>query len=137
MEKKQLSISAQSLRIQENMEMLEKHTSTPGQGITRLPFTKEIRCCIDSLSQIMRDASLEVREDAAGNIFGRMEGVEKNAPAILIGSHFDSVKFGGNFDGMAGIIVGIEVIRMLRDSGIILKNPVEIMGTHDEEGLRF
>ena len=124
-------------RIQKDMELFESITSTPGQGITRLPFTAEARKCADALSLLMSDAGLTVREDSAGNIIGRLEAEELDAPAFVIGSHFDSVKFGGNFDGLAGIIVGIEVVRMLRDSGIRLRNPIEIMGTHDEEGMRF
>ena len=124
-------------RIRKDMELFEGITSTPGRGITRLPFTAEARKCVDTLSLLMTDAGLAVREDAAGNVIGRLEGGKPGAPALVIGSHFDSVKFGGNFDGMAGIIVGIEVIRMLRASGVKLRHPIEVMGTHDEEGVRF
>ena len=124
-------------RIQKDMELVEPLTLTPGQGITRLPFTIEIRKCVDTLTGRMERAGMTVREDAAGNLIGRLEGSEPGAPALIIGSHFDSVKFGGNFDGMAGIVVGIEVVRMLRDAGVKLRNPIEVMGTHDEEGMRF
>ena len=124
-------------RIQKNMESFERFTSTPGQGITRLPFTGVIRDCVNHLTNLMKEAGLDVREDAAGNVYGRTKGSAKNAPALVIGSHFDSVRFGGNFDGLCGIIVGIEIVRMLRDAGITLKNPIEIMGTHDEEGMRY
>ncbi|MCL2580040.1 MAG: M20 family metallo-hydrolase [Oscillospiraceae bacterium] len=124
-------------RIQKDMELFEPFSQTPCHGITRLPFTIEVRKCVDVLSNRMERAGLTVREDAAGNLYGRLEGSEPNLPALVIGSHFDSVKSGGNFDGMAGIVVGIEVARMLRDSGVVLRNPIEIMGTHDEEGMRF
>ncbi|MCL2857450.1 MAG: M20 family metallo-hydrolase [Oscillospiraceae bacterium] len=126
-----------STRIQKDMELFEPFTQTPGQGITRLPFSIEVRKCVDVLTKRMERAGLTVREDVAGNLIGRLEGSEPDAPALVIGSHFDSVKSGGNFDGMAGIIVGIEIVRMLRDSGTKLRNPIEIMGTHDEEGMRF
>jgi len=124
-------------RIQKDMEMFEGFTSTPGQGITRLPFTIEVRKCVNLLAKRMKSAGLAVREDSAGNLIGRLEGRNPDAPALVIGSHFDSVRFGGNFDGMAGIIVGIEIARMLRDAAVTLRNPIEIMGTHDEEGMRF
>jgi len=124
-------------RIQKDMESFERFTSTPGQGITRLPFTGVVRDCVNHLTKLMEEAGLSVREDAAGNVYGRMNGSEKSAPALVIASHFDSVKFGGNFDGLCGIIAGIEVVRMLRDAGITLKNPIEVMGTHDEEGMRY
>lgn len=124
-------------RIQKDMELFEQFTSTPGQGITRLPFTVEARGTVTLLSRRMKAAGLTVREDAAGNIYGRREGADPGAPALVIGSHFDSVRYGGNFDGMAGIIVGLEVVRMLRDNNITLRNPIEVMGTHDEEGMRF
>jgi allantoate deiminase len=126
-----------SERIQKDMELFEKFTATPGQGVTRLPFTVEVRGAVNLLAQRMRSAGLAVREDAAGNLYGRREGSAPAAPALVIGSHVDSVKFGGNFDGMAGIIVGLEVARMLRDSGVTLENPLEVMATHDEEGMRF
>ena len=124
-------------RIQQDMELFEQFTSTPGQGITRLPFTVDVRECVTLLTARMKSAGLAVHEDAAGNLIGRKEGVYPEAPALIIGSHFDSVKSGGNFDGMAGIIVGLEVVRMLRDAGITLSHPIEVMGTHDEEGMRF
>jgi allantoate deiminase len=124
-------------RIQKDMESFERFTSTPGQGITRLPFTGVIRDCANHLQILMKEAGLEVREDTAGNIYGRLKGSVKNAPALVIASHFDSVKFGGNFDGLCGIITGIEIVRMLRDAGVTLKNPIEVMGTHDEEGMRY
>ena len=129
--------SVTTTRIQKDMEMFERFTSTPGLGITRLPFTVDVRGCATLLSERMKSAGLAVREDAAGNIYGRREGRDPDAPAIVIGSHFDSVKFGGNFDGMAGVVVGLEIARMLRDAGATLRNPIEIMGTHDEEGMRF
>jgi allantoate deiminase len=124
-------------RIQKDMESFERFTSTPGHGITRLPFTGVIRDCANHLMRLMEEAGLSVKEDAAGNVYGRMKGSVPSAPALVIASHFDSVRFGGNFDGLCGIIVGIEIVRMLRDAGIILKNPIEIMGTHDEEGMRY
>ena len=124
-------------RIAADLARMADCTATPGEGITRLPFTPAARQTVDRLAAIMRSAGLAVREDAAGNLIGRWEGTNPGAPAILIGSHYDSVPHGGNFDGMAGILVGIEVARQLRAAGLRLSHPLEIIGTVDEEGVRF
>jgi allantoate deiminase len=124
-------------RIKKNLEDLALFTSTPGNGTTRLPFTPEARGAVEYLRKELRDAGMTVREDAAGNIIGRYPGSRPDAPVLMIASHFDSVKNGGNFDGIAGVIAGIELVRHFREEGIVLQHPIEIVGTNDEEGLRF
>jgi allantoate deiminase len=124
-------------RIKRNLEDLSRYTSTPEKGTTRLPFSPEARAAVIYLSKEMSAAGMRVREDAAGNIIGRIEGKMSDAPALLIASHYDSVTNGGDFDGIAGIIAGIELVRHFQEEGIELNHPVEVMGTNDEEGMRF
>src|ERR687889_989525 len=80
-------------------------------GVTRLSFTEEERSAKDLVASFMEEAGLAVREDAVGNLFGRREGRDPNAPAVLIGSHVDSVYGGGNFDGPLGVLAAIEVVQ--------------------------
>jgi len=124
-------------RLQRRLEELARFTATQGEGCTRLPFTPEARQAADYLKKAFAEEGLEVREDTAGNIIGRRDGAEEGAKVIMAGSHYDSVKHGGNFDGIAGIITSLEAARLLRERGVTLRNPLEVIGTNDEEGLRF
>ncbi|HEX7170323.1 MAG TPA: Zn-dependent hydrolase [Rubrobacter sp.] len=106
-------------------------------GVTRLSFTDEERTAKDLVVSYMQEAGLTVREDAVGNLFGRREGRETDAPAVLVGSHVDSVYHGGNFDGPLGVLAGIEVAQTLEEGGVETDRPVEVVAFTDEEGARF
>jgi allantoate deiminase len=108
-----------------------------GGGVTRLSFTDEERAAKDRVASYMEEAGLAVREDAVGNLFGRREGRNAGAPAVLIGSHVDSVYGGGNFDGPLGVLAGIEVLQTMEEQGIETEHPVEVVAFTDEEGVRF
>ena len=124
-------------RIAENLEHLKQYTATPGEGCTRLPFTKEARDAAEYLKGLMEAAGLEVREDAAGNVIGIMKGEDPSLPCVMMGSHYDSVVNGGNFDGIAGVICAIEVARQLKEKGTKPKRNFAVVGFCDEEGMRF
>lgn len=106
-------------------------------GITRHAFTREDRLAKDLVSKYMKEAGLSVREDAVGNLIGRREGRNPDAPVVLTGSHIDSVCDGGIFDGGLGIIGGIEVLQSLTEQGIETEHPIEVYAFNDEEGSRF
>ena len=106
-------------------------------GITRLSFTDEERSAKDLVASLMEEAGLAVREDAAGNLFGRREGADPDAPAVLVGSHVDSVYEGGNFDGPLGVLAGVEVAQTMEEGGVETVRPVEVVAFTDEEGARF
>src|SRR5918997_1096571 len=106
-------------------------------GVARLSFTPEERAAKDLVSSYMREAGLAVREDAAGNLFGRREGRNSEAPAVLMGSHIDSVLNGGDFDGPLGVLGGIEVLQSMGEEGVETERPVEVVAFTDEEGARF
>jgi allantoate deiminase len=72
-----------------------------------------------------------------GNLFGRREGRNPGSPAVLIGSHVDSVFGGGNFDGPLGVLAGIEVLQTMEEQGVETEHPVEVVAFTDEEGARF
>ena len=108
-----------------------------GGGVARLSFTEEERAAKDLVSEYMKEAGLSVYEDEAGNLFGRREGRDSNAPAVLIGSHIDSVVNGGDFDGPLGVLGGIEVLQAMEEEGVRTERPVEVVAFTDEEGARF
>lgn len=102
-------------RIKQDLEYLKQFTATPSNGCTRLPFSAEARQAVEYLRHLMLEAGLSVREDEAGNIIGVLRGEDSDLPCVMMGSHYDSVYNGGDYDGIAGVICGIEVARLLRD----------------------
>lgn len=117
------------------LDALQKFTATPGYGVTRLPYTEEARAACAYLKERMEAVGLAVRLDNSGAVIGRLEG--KSPSTIMIGSHFDSVKHGGAYDGIAGVVCAIEVARLLKESGKELGCSLEVIATNDEEGARF
>ena len=106
-------------------------------GLTRRYLTPEHRQANDLVGRWMGDAGMTVRQDAVGNIIGRYEGVSEGLPAVLIGSHLDTVVMAGKFDGMLGVITGIACVGELNRRGRRLPFAVEVVGFGDEEGVRF
>lgn len=124
-------------RIKRDLETLSKFNATPGQGLTRFSLTAEDRGARKYIKNELLKLGLNVYEDSAGSIFGRRSGTDDSLPAIMIGSHFDSVKNGGNFDGPAGIVMALEIMRTLEENNIRTKYPIEFVGMIEEEGGRF
>ena len=117
------------------LDALQEFTATPGCGVTRFPYSKEARDACSYLKKLMEAVGLAVRMDNSGAVIGRLEG--KSPATIMIGSHFDSVKHGGAYDGIAGVVCAIEVARLLNESGTELGYSLEVIATNDEEGARF
>jgi allantoate deiminase len=95
------------------------------------------RAALDQLAEWMRAAGMVTRIDPAGNLVGRYEGSVPNAPTLLTGSHIDSVRDAGRYDGPLGIMLGIEVVASLHEKGQHLAFPIEVIAFGDEEGSRF
>jgi N-carbamoyl-L-amino-acid hydrolase len=108
-----------------------------GAGVTRLGFSDEDLAARDYVMGLLRDAGLAVRVDPAGNIFARREGADPKLPALLFGSHIDSVPNGGNFDGQVGSTGAIEVMRALNDHKARTRHPLELVIWTNEEGHHF
>lgn len=124
-------------RIEAWLSDLSKFTAAPGKGVTRLTYSKEDRLARDYIKSVMAEYGLTVREDGLGNIFGRLEGKKKGAPAVMAGSHFDSVPNGGAYDGAAGVAAALEVAALFFEQGIVPEYPLEICALIEEEGSRF
>lgn len=124
-------------RIKEDIEKLAKFNATSGEGLTRLSFTDEDRKAREYIKEKMKEAKLKVYEDTAGTIIGQKIGIDNHLPVVMIGSHFDSVKNGGNFDGPGGVIAGLEIARVLNERNIKTKHPLEFIAMIEEEGGRF
>lgn len=110
--------------------------SAPGPGVTRLPFTAEHRSALDLLQGWMRQAGLTVSLDAAGTLVGRLDGPEGSG-TFYLGSHQDSVREGGAYDGIMGVILPLLALEQLQAEGVGLPFSVELLAFADEEGVRF
>ena len=124
-------------RIQLLIEGLDQFTATPGRGTTRLTYSQQFRQASDFLRAEMQSAGLTVREDAIGNLIGRLEGSRLDLAPVMVGSHFDSVPNGGKFDGQAGVVAGIEIAFLFKERGLKPERPIEIIAMIEEEGTRF
>ena len=105
--------------------------------ITRTYLSKEHRQAGDYLIGLMRDAGMTAGFDAVGNIVGRYEADDPGAPVVMTGSHQDSVRNAGKYDGLFGIITAIACVKNLHDRGKRLPYTLEVVGFGDEEGVRF
>ena len=111
--------------------------ATPKGGVCRVTLTDMDRKGRDQFVRWAKEAGLEVRHDAIGNIFARRAGSEAAAAPVVMGSHLDSQPTGGKFDGAYGVMAGLEVVRTLNDLGIRTRAPVEVASWTNEEGSRF
>jgi allantoate deiminase len=130
-------ISASERRIQRHLEQLAQFTATPGQGTTRMSYSVQDKQARDYLKAEMQAVGLQVREDAIGNIYGRLDGEQSDLPPVMIGSHFDSVPNGGAFDGPAGVVMGLEIATRFHQLGLKPYYPLEIVALVEEEGASF
>jgi N-carbamoyl-L-amino-acid hydrolase len=106
-------------------------------AVTRLVFSiKELRSR-QLLIHLMRQAGLAIRIDAIGNIFGRFDSGNPKAPAVLAGSHLDTVIHGGKYDGPVGVIGALEAVRTIRENNIVIHAPLEVVCFVGEESSRF
>lgn len=106
---------------------------TPG-GINRVAYSDADLAGRTFTLDLFREAGFTPRIDAAGNIFGRLEGTDRSLEPIVIGSHVDSVTDGGNFDGPVGSFGAIEVARSLREQNVRLRHPLDVVVWSNEEG---
>ncbi|MGB2491621.1 MAG: allantoate amidohydrolase, partial [Candidatus Puniceispirillum sp.] len=75
--------------------------------------------------------------DKLGNMFARREGADSSLPPVMVGSHLDTQPTGGKYDGVLGVLAGLEIIRTLNDTGIKTRHPIEVVNWTNEEGARF
>jgi hydantoinase/carbamoylase family amidase len=121
-------------RIRENILKVGEIGKDENGGISRIAFSKEFNEASNVLISLMEEAGLEVSRDKLGNIFGKRNGSDNSLPAIMIGSHLDTVKNGGLFDGNLGIAAALECINVLNDNNQVTSHPIEIAAFNAEEG---
>ncbi|MFP4482291.1 MAG: Zn-dependent hydrolase [Thermovirgaceae bacterium] len=124
-------------RIRRDIESICEFNATPGCGYTRFTYSKEDALAREYLLEECSKLGLAVNVDGVGNIRARREGEDSHAPAVMTGSHIDTVFHGGKFDGLAGTIGALEAIRTIVEKDVRLKHPVELVVFSEEEGSNF
>lgn len=110
---------------------------TDNFGSCRIGFSAEERQAKELVKHWMSDAGLEVKEDHAGNVFGRLNGKQPSLPVIMSGSHLDTVPNGGHFDGVLGVLTALEVVEAWKATNVQPNRSFEVVIFSDEEGSRF
>ena len=111
--------------------------SDPRGGVSRFAWEPPYREAVELLLRWIEEAGLTPRIDTVGNVFARLEGDDANAPAVLSGSHFDTVPRGGFFDGLAGVMGALEALAAIREAGLPHKRPLELVAFINEEASPF
>ena len=123
-------------RLKNTLEEFANFGRTENNGVTRLALSKEDRLARDYFISCCKELGMTIEIDDMGNIYATLAGLE-DKPPIVLGSHLDSVKKGGRFDGVLGVISGLEVARTLVEHNIVPRIPLTIVNFTNEEGARF
>ncbi|HEV3239891.1 MAG TPA: allantoate amidohydrolase [Casimicrobiaceae bacterium] len=123
-------------RVLERCDALAR-CSEQSDGLTRVYLSPQQRAANTLALRWMQEAGMSARLDAAGNVVGRYEGTRPGLPCLMLGSHLDTVRDAGRYDGMLGVISAIECVASLSARELRLPFAVEVIGFADEEGVRF
>lgn len=134
MQRQKLLINGE--RLKDELERFANFGRTEKNGVTRLSLSEEDCLVRDYFRSCCEELGLTVKVDDMGCMYATLEGTE-NTPPILMGSHLDTVKKGGRFDGVLGVVAGLEVVRTLIENEIKPRMPITIVNFTNEEGARF
>src|SRR5499433_1777521 len=124
-------------RVLSEIETLASFSDTPPPSVTRIVFTATDLRARAWLNERFEEAGLKARQDAIGNVFARWSGSDPTAPVVGTGSHIDAIPNAGKYDGVVGVLGGLEAIRALQRSGFRPKHPIELLVFTSEEPTRF
>ncbi len=113
------------------------HGPNGERGCARLALTDVDRDGRDLVVSWMRDLGMDVAIDAIGNVVATRAGSDPTAAAVMVGSHIDTVRTGGRFDGNLGVLAGLEIVETLSQHDLTTRRPIEVAFFTDEEGARF
>jgi allantoate deiminase len=123
-------------RLMQRLDAFARHSDEEG-ALTRLYLSPAHRRAVDDLTGQMRSLGLEPWLDGIGNVLARYPGLDADAPAIIIGSHIDTVRNAGRYDGALGVFAALGAIEALQQRGERLACPIDLVAFGDEEGVRF
>jgi len=124
-------------RLQSHFEAMSLIGKIGETGTCRPTLTPLEKQGFELAGSWMKEAGMSVKIDHFGNLIGRLEGSDPTLPVLMMGSHLDSQPYGGRFDGVAGVLSAIEVVKTLTENGIKPNRSIEVISFADEEGWRF
>ena len=124
-------------RLWETLHALAEIGATAAGGVARVALTDEDRAGRDQFVAWVQELGCTVHVDQMGNLFARREGTDPLRAPVVVGSHLDSQPTGGKYDGAYGVMVGLEVLRVLHDHDVSTAAPIEVVSWTNEEGARF
>lgn len=124
-------------RLLERLDKLAQFGADPAGGWTRYSLSPSYLAAQKQVAQWMEEAGLSVHIDRGGNLIGTLAGTDPSLPAIATGSHIDTVKCGGKYDGNLGVIAGIEAVQSLVEQGVPHPYTIEVIAFVEEEGCVF
>lgn len=124
-------------RLEEHFELMSAIGKIGETGTCRPTLTPLEKQAFELASGWMQDAGMITRIDNFGNLIGRLKGQDDTLPILMMGSHLDSQPYGGRFDGVAGVLCAIEVVKTITEKNIIPSRSIEVVSFADEEGWRF
>jgi allantoate deiminase len=127
---------AAAARMMARLDAFAAFTDEPGK-LTRLYLSPSYRAACEQFAQWAVEAGMSARIDAVGNVRARYEGKAAHAPALMIGSHIDTVREAGRFDGNLGALAALAVVEQFAAKGVRLDHAIEVVALGDEEGVRF
>lgn len=130
-------ISINGQRLIDLLDEFAQIGKTANGGVTRLALSDLDKVARDLFIEKAKAAGLGIKIDAIGNIFARRQGQQANLEPVLMGSHGDSQPKGGRFDGIYGVLAGLEVLLSLNDQGVETQRPIDLVMWTNEEGARF
>lgn len=128
---------ASTSRIESYFCKLNGTPISTNQSMNRLAYTEDERRAHHTFSELAVSLGMTVRTDAVGNTIARLKGSDDTQPVVAIGSHLDTVRNGGQFDGTAGIVAGLEVVALFNEHRIQPHHPIELIAFASEESSRF
>ncbi len=124
-------------RLQQHFEAMSEIGKLGETGTCRPTLTSLEKEAFGLAALWMKDAGMTTHIDDFGNLIGTLIGTQPELPVLMVGSHLDSQPYGGRFDGVAGVLCGIEAVKTLSEQGIQPKRTVQVISFCDEEGWRF
>jgi allantoate deiminase len=130
-------MAVQIERIQKDIEFINTFNATPERGITRQTFSEEYQAAVAYVVHELQQVGAKISYCRGGNIKARLSGADDYAPAVMMGSHLDSVVHGGKFDGVVGVVTALEAARVITEEKVAHRLPIDVVVFAEEEGSRF
>lgn len=120
-----------------DFELITAIGETPEGGCERLSMSDEDMLARKKIVELLTAEGLEVQTDNTGAIWARLEGQQRELPAVLVGSHIDTVRNGGKYDGLLGVMLGFQALRQIKREGVPHRRAIELVVFPTEESARF